>query len=172
MISPMSLYGYIKKTKPANWTTTPNGKRLIALRQSARISHRKAHLRRFNASSALRQRKPVRRVSKAYSVSMGEYRKKAHEFVKAAVARGETCPVVAAIKELHEGFRYGWPISNKLVCVHHVRGRGHGGRGPLLLDERYWLACSLQGHRWIDANKDEARKRGWLAQKGDWNKHD
>ena len=41
--------------------------------------------------------------------------------------------------------------------IHHIRGR----LGPLLNDERYWLAVSRQGHRWIlHLFPDEARSRG------------
>ena len=48
--------------------------------------------------------------------------------------------------------------------VHHSRGRF----GALLLDERYWVAVSRDGHRWIHANVTEARERGWICAKGDW----
>lgn len=50
--------------------------------------------------------------------------------------------------------------------IHHVRGR----IGKLLMDQRYWLAVSRKGHRWIHDNIEEARKRGWIAQRGDWGK--
>jgi hypothetical protein len=94
-----------------------------------------------------------------------EYRIKAKAFVKAAIVRGETCPVVAAVPELRDGHRYGWPISNRLNEVHHTRGRA----GSLLCDERFWLAVSKQGHRWIHANIEKARNMGFLCAKGEWN---
>ena len=50
--------------------------------------------------------------------------------------------------------------------VHHKRGR----LGPLLVDKRYWLAVSAQGHRWIHEHPEEARRRGWLAKPGQWNR--
>jgi hypothetical protein len=102
-------------------------------------------------------------------VSSARYAREARAFVAAAAARGETCPVVAAVKELRESYRYGWPTSARLSEVHHVYGRGYGGRGPLLMDKRLWMAVSKAGHRWIDANKAEARKRGWLAPAGRYN---
>lgn len=86
-----------------------------------------------------------------------------------ARARGETCPVVAAVPELREGRKYGWPVSAKLSEVHHVYGRGHGGRGPLLSDRRLWMAVSKQGHRWVHSHPAEARARGWLAPAGRYN---
>lgn len=48
---------------------------------------------------------------------------------------------------------------------HHKFGRS----GPLLLWEPGWLAVSMWGHQWIDANRNEARARGWLAEPGMWN---
>jgi len=48
--------------------------------------------------------------------------------------------------------------------VHHLRGRA----GSLLADTRYWLPVSRSAHVWIDANRDEARAKGWLCEKGDW----
>jgi hypothetical protein len=48
--------------------------------------------------------------------------------------------------------------------VHHIRGR----TGPLLTDKRGFLAVSFEGHRWIDNNRQQAQKNGWLATKGEW----
>lgn len=48
--------------------------------------------------------------------------------------------------------------------VHHLRGRS----GSLLRDTRYWLPVSRAAHVWIDANRAEARAKGWLCEKGDW----
>jgi hypothetical protein len=50
--------------------------------------------------------------------------------------------------------------------LHHRFGRA----GKLLLWEPGFLAVSAQGHAWIDANRDEARKRGLLCPVGQWNK--
>jgi hypothetical protein len=49
--------------------------------------------------------------------------------------------------------------------VHHARGRV----GTLLIDERFWVAVSRPGHRWIEDNKELARKSGLLCEKGLWN---
>ena len=89
----------------------------------------------------------------------------AHEFVRARVAAGWKCPVVSMVIELANGQKYGWPISDKLTEVHHMRGRA----GSLLLDQRYWLAVSKQGHRWIHSNIEKARALGWLCELGKWN---
>jgi hypothetical protein len=93
------------------------------------------------------------------------YRVEAREFIRAAVARGETCPVVATVPELANGMKYGHPVSAKLNEVHHT----HGRTGRLLRHQDWWLAVSKQGHRWIHANVQEARRRGWICSAGEWN---
>lgn len=50
--------------------------------------------------------------------------------------------------------------------VHHTRGR----IGALLLDERFWKAVSSEGHNWIHAHPNEARKLGLLCEVGQWNR--
>lgn len=138
----MSLYGYKRKTKPAPWVT-------------AGMSGEK-QVKAFKAF-------------KDHIVSKRQYGIEARAFVEAAIARGETCPVVAAIPELRNGRKYGYQISAQLNEVHHQRGRGRGGRGSLLTDKRFWIAMSKQGHRWVHANIEKARQYGWMPSNGEWN---
>lgn len=146
----MSLYGYKKKHRPALWTQTPEEKRRRELDVLAR---------------GLRKVKPTRTPRAKHTAQESRlYAAEARAFVAAAVARGETCPVVAAVPELREGKKYGWPISARLNEVHHTRGR----RGPLLRDRRFWLAVSKQGHRWVHANPARARELGFLCPLGQW----
>lgn len=49
--------------------------------------------------------------------------------------------------------------------VHHARGRA----GSLLIDARFWVAVSREGHDWIQAHPIEARQRGLLCERGQWN---
>ncbi len=54
--------------------------------------------------------------------------------------------------------------------VHHSRGRA----GTLYLDTRFWIPVSREGHRWIEENRNLARKLEWegrpiLAAVGKWN---
>lgn len=42
--------------------------------------------------------------------------------------------------------------------VHHKNKR----RGSMLLDERFWMALSEEGHDWIELHKHEARRLGFL----------
>lgn len=94
------------------------------------------------------RRKPIRRVSTAMAKKLREYAKKRKAFLD-----GKRCAVFPHLEATE---------------IHHVRGR----LGPLLLDERHWLAVSRAGHLWIDAFRDEARAKGWLAQRGDWHRTD
>jgi hypothetical protein len=129
------LYGYKRKTKPAPWV---------------------------NAGMSSGQN--VKRFLD-YGKRQSKYGPEAREFVQQAIARGETCPVVAAIPELRDGRKYGHPICATLNEVHHIRGR----LGGLLIDKRGWLALSKIGHRWVHSNIEEARRRGWICKKGEWN---
>jgi hypothetical protein len=52
--------------------------------------------------------------------------------------------------------------------VHHMRGR----EGLLLSDVRYFLPVCRQHHGWIEANKEDARKKGWQADQGDFRRQD
>lgn len=78
-----------------------------------------------------------------------------------AKVENTTCPVAAA--GLIENI-FG------VICVHHRASTTihHAWkRGPYILEESTWLGCSLPGHIWIEANKEESRKRGWLADTAD-----
>lgn len=107
-------------------------------------------------------------VSKRNAPDRARYAREAREYVADRKKWGITCVVVDTIPELFGGFRYGHPISNKLTEVHHQRGR----TGALLMDKRYWQACSKAGHRWIHEHPGEAQKHGWIAQLGEWGKQE
>lgn len=55
------------------------------------------------------------------------------------------------------------PVSRATQCHHK-----HGRQGALLMDERYWLPVSAEGHRWIDANRRQAQELDLLG-RGPWN---
>lgn len=104
-------------------------------------------------------------VSKVRAKEARLYANEARAFVAASIARGESCPVVRCIDSLRNGVKYGHPISPKLSEIHHRNGRV----GKLLRCQKYWMAVSKQGHRWIHANIREAREHGWICKEGDWN---
>lgn len=50
------------------------------------------------------------------------------------------------------------PITGKPTTdVHHMRGRV----GNLFLDERYWIALSREGHRYVEENPEWAKEQGY-----------
>ena len=48
--------------------------------------------------------------------------------------------------------------------IHHYSGRD----GLLLFDPDNFVPVCTECHRWIDANRDEARRLGLLAKEGEW----
>lgn len=105
------------------------------------------HLRTWQS----KQRKPIKRRSDYYESQMVLYRALRAEFL--LKPENAKCCVFPR---------------RKATQIHHVRGRGRGGVGPLLLDQRYWLAVSPQGHDAIHKNPEWARGQGLLAG-ADWN---
>lgn len=84
--------------------------------------------------------------------AMAAYNKRRVPFL----AAHPVCPVLLALQG----------VTRATETIHHTRGRA----GALLLDERFWLAVSMEGHRWIEDNKAEAKRRGWtLPGGGAWN---
>lgn len=79
----------------------------------------------------------IRKLSKKRAAKNRIYLKMAKEFII-----DKFCPVT------------GYPATE----VHHINGR----IGALLTDERYFLAVSTAGHRWIHENVKEARSKGWI----------
>ena len=157
----MSLYGYVKKTKPAPWTIGLPKTTYKRPQRSGRVSTRK------------RDKNAPQRVLRTMATSLRknqirEYRENARTFVRNLRAQGVLCPVWLKIAELRNAKRYGWPTSGKITEVHHKRGR----LGALLLDQRHWLGVSRLGHRFIHSNPQIARQYGWLCDKGEWNRVD
>ncbi len=63
------------------------------------------------------------------------------------------------------GLRQVPPVRIRSTEIHHQRGRV----SRLLLDQRFWLAVSAQGHDWIHNNIKSARALGLICAKGLWN---
>ena len=148
-----------RKTRPAPWTTVPSEARRRK-RQAAR------RLEELRARERNKLRKRLRPVSRRRREAKDEYRQRAANFLAAASALGELCPVAAAGNNgsLPDWQHYGRKLNAQPTEVHHVRGRA----GALLLEERYWLALSAEGHRWVHDHPAEATRRGWLSGMGEW----
>ncbi|MCZ2084847.1 MAG: hypothetical protein LC112_11295 [Flavobacteriales bacterium] len=88
---------------------------------------------------AAKQKKPIERRSKRRKIQELQY----NADVKIFLAKPENkfCPVTG--KETNQ--------------VHHKKGRIES----LLLDQRFWLAVSDDGHREIELNPDWAKEKGY-----------
>lgn len=151
----MALFGYKAKQKKAPWfiaTPPPQPERKIFTSMHGVVY---AYGIVYAPKKRIRSRTPARAKQER------EYRQKAWACLTAAIARGETCPVVAVIPEIAD-------FPNMVTQIHHKRGR----RRSLLLDQRHWLPVSAAGHAWIEAHPNEARTRGWLCEKGLFNTPD
>ncbi len=149
----MSIRGYIKKGKPANWLSVRGAQPVATAKRQAKPT---------------KARKPIRPASKRNASEKNIYRAEARQFVAEAIARGALCPVVLAVKELREGHKYGYDISATLSECHHKYGRV----GRLLRWQPGWIAMSKQGHRWCHQNVAEATRRGWFGPAGTWNDYE
>lgn len=104
------------------------------------------------------RRKPLRKVSPGQAKRMAEYRAKVRPWL-----REKFCAV--------------FPWLDAEEC-HHQRGRV----GPLLMDERYWIPVSRDGHYRINYSPEWARrtfavladprKITLLCARGEWNTPD
>lgn len=180
------IFGYKKTTRPANWTTTPSevkrrsdlAAKDKALKLIRRYWKRKVDVKSFSPSWNTRpsgitfRPKAVKRIrsqSKTARKASAVYRERARAFVVAADQLGGVCPVFAMVPALRDGFKYGHPISGRITEYHHWAGRGYGGRGPLLLDERLGIGLSRLGHRHVHNHPSWARANGFLAPVGQYN---
>jgi hypothetical protein len=154
---------YQRKTKPALWVAA-YPKQAAALRPE-RAEAKKAGKRPFRPQKRRLgpakhgARRPKTRAQTFLAEEKKLYRQEARQFVAASNELGQFCQVE-------------WVLNGRVVPVeeiHHMRGRGYGGRGPLLRDQRFWLAVSRAGHNWIHQNQNKAREYGWLCQLGEWN---
>lgn len=147
-----------KPKKLALWTQLPSARKRLEAAAASRLSAKaklladrrgkaaaKATERRLERSKLTRKR--IRPVSKRKAAERKLY-------VANRDAYLATCKICWGC------------FKPRLLELHHVRGR----LGPLLLDERYWMALCPACHRWVHENIEAARKRNLIAAAGDWNK--
>lgn len=84
-------------------------------------------------------RKRMRPFSVKREAEMKQYRKDRIEFLNRP--QNMICPVTG----------------ERTTEVHHKKGR----IGSLLLDQRFWLGVSSDGHKWIEANPEKAKELGY-----------
>lgn len=96
------------------------------------------------------KRKPIKTMSTKMKSELAKYQKSKLEFM--AKPANKLCPV----------------NSQPTTDVHHKMGRvgfadqfARDNDISLLHDQRFWLAVSRTGHRWIEENPVQAKERGW-----------
>ena len=107
--------------------------------------------------AVLEVRQKIKRTTyiRAVSAAMASVRREEAKLKKAFLARPENrwCPVSSAIQG----------VKRRTTDHHHTRGKAFPA---LRLAVEWWLAVSRWGHNWIENNREEARRRGWLCQRG------
>lgn len=86
------------------------------------------------------KRTKVKKVSKKRQQQNKEYNQARLLFL--SLPENKTCPVTGS----------------SATEIHHMNGR----ENERLLDQKYWLAVSRVGHRWIHDNPLESREKGWF----------
>lgn len=155
----MSLRGYVKKGRPALWTTMPGGSKPRVLNVRPQIAQEKRESKRADAFRKARirdaRRKLVRQVSDKQRGRNKAYKAVADVF-KAFHPLCVCCGPIFS--------RPPRPTSD----VHHQRGK----LGPLLTDVRFFLPACRECHDWIGAHPSDARALGLLAQPGQRNRYE
>lgn len=90
--------------------------------------------------------KKIAPVSDKRLSELAEYRKLRAEFLRKP--ENHYCPVAKYLTGTHI----------RVTEIHHTNGRN----GKRLNEQKFWLAVSRSGHRWIHENPVKARKMGWL----------
>ena len=155
----MSLRGYKKKTRPANWTTVPGavGPKVLKVNWLQRsVPRRRAHLCSVPIKRIVKKnvaRKRIRQVSLAQSRKNAEYLREVRVWIV-----GKTC----------QAWCSDIGVNRSAEECHHIRGR----IGKLLLDNKWWLPVCSQCHRKMRESQfqSDAQARGWLAKSGEWGK--
>lgn len=83
--------------------------------------------------------KPIKKVSDKRKIENLKYKVLRIEFL--SKTENQKCPIT------------GKPTTD----IHHMKGR----IGSLLLDTRYWVALSREGHKFVEENPEWARKNGF-----------
>lgn len=135
-----------KEKRRALWTQSAGGLKPNGWKDSGWTKQTGPSGKRSSTSSAPTRRSGMRRRSKQLESQMRLYRERVVLFLM----RNRRCAVFP---------------SKRATQVHHVRGR----QGSLLLDERFWLQVSAEGHDKIHRELNWARAKGFLAKWGEWN---
>jgi len=109
----------------------------------------------------VKTKKNIRRVSKKRGIERGRYSKdrkkylEDHPYCQAFIAQYGYDEATVIRNGGHAECGHIVPPATE---IHH-RNKTNGRR---LLDQRWWMAISYYMHRWIEANKETARRIGFL----------
>ena len=91
------------------------------------------------SDSRSKPQKPIKKVSEKRSVENLQY--SADRIVFLGKPENKICPIT----------------KKPTTDIHHKRGR----IGSLLLDQRYWVALSREGHKYVEENPEWAKMNGF-----------
>jgi hypothetical protein len=140
----MSLYGYVKKNKPALWTKTyPQQHSALRPPCSPKKKSKLSSKKSIQRSNSIQSRKPLKRVSTKRSSENRTYAKLRIPFLREhPICQRQGCGA-------------------KSVCVHHWAGR----RSNFLKIET-WRASCIPCNDFAKNNPKEAREENWIATNG------
>lgn len=134
----MSLYGYIKKTKPAPWKLCMSQSKSVTPQTQPWRWPRKSWRNKF-----------VRPVSMSQSKRLQEYNKRRRSFL--AKPENSLCRVCTDSSKVRP---------RKAKFIHHIKGRG-----KYLLDETTFLPVCFQCHRYIHDDPKWAYERHYMLKR-------
>ena len=95
--------------------------------------------RKFNTNLKLKSLNPIPKVSKKRQIENAKYSVLRIEFL--GKIENRICPIT----------------KQPTTDIHHKKGR----IGSLLLDTRYWIALSREGHKFVEENPEWAKENGY-----------
>ncbi len=138
-----------QKKKPLDYVCSPRcdtewKAKLAAKKVQKAVTDGKAEPIDFKL--VFKKQTPIRKVSVKRADQNKIYLKKRKEFLSRE--ENKFCPVMKHFQG----------VVLPATEIHHMNGR----QGERLNDEKYWLAVTRVGHKWIHANPYKARKLKWL----------
>lgn len=95
--------------------------------------------KKFNNNLKLKSLNPIPKVSKKRQIENAKYSVLRIEFL--GKPENRICPIT----------------NQPTTDIHHKKGR----IGSLLLDTRYWIALSREGHKFVEENPEWAKENGY-----------
>lgn len=170
----MSLRGYIKKSKPALWTQTPDQQEMERNRAAEESKAKEAARQEKLRTTVEAMRTKARQLKERTFTGDGTLTVNGKVFT--GKVRFGVAPMSARRKKearqyskLRAEFLATHPTCQRPGCDHASTDVHHkNGRGKNYLRTETWLATCAGCHDWIHQNMAEARKLGLIAEMGEW----